>query len=91
MYPGNSSLVRPLAQPSSLCELSTKKGSKHSLYSWLPSGMNAEIYRNEACTLIDYTQSTISTCIRVFCTLFHVGYHTIMDHIQFDMMECVTT
>ena len=35
-------------------------------------------------------QSTISTRSREFPTLLHVGYHTITDHIQFDMMECVT-
>ena len=38
-----------------------KTGSKHSLYLWLPNGMDAGMYMNEACTLIDYTQSTIWT------------------------------
>ena len=62
-----------------------KPDSKHSLYSWLPSGMNAGIYTNEACTLIDYTQLTICAESRVFPTLLHMGYHTITDDIQFDM------
>ena len=63
-----------------------KIGSKHSLYSWLPSGVNAAIYMTEACTHIDYTQSIICTQSREFPTLLHVGYHAIMDCIQFDMM-----
>ena len=53
-----TSLATPLAQSSSLHELSSK-GPKHSLYSWLPSVMNAGIYMNEECILIDHIQSTI--------------------------------
>ena len=68
-----------------------KTGSKHSLYSWLPSGMNTGIYTNEARTLINYTQFTICTQSRAFSTLFNLEYHAIMDHIQFDMTQCVTT
>ena len=55
MCPGNSSLARPLAQSSSLHYLPIT-GSRHSLYLWLPSGMNAGISMNEACTHINYTQ-----------------------------------
>ena len=65
-----------------------KTGSKHSLYTWLPSGMNARIYRNEACTLNNYTQSNIHTQSTAFPTLLHMGYHTITDHIQFDKTKC---
>ena len=36
-----------------------KAGFKHHIYLWLPCGMNAGFYMNEAYTLIDYTQSTI--------------------------------
>ena len=63
------------------------KTGTHSLYLWLLVQMNARIYTNETCTLIDYTQSTICTGCRAFP---YVGYHTITDHIRFDMMECVT-
>ena len=63
-----------------------KTGSKHGLYWWLPSGMNSGIYMNEACTIIDYALTTIGTQSRKFPTLIHVGYHAIMDCIQFDMM-----
>ena len=38
-----------------------KTSSKYGLHSWLPGWMNDRIYMNEACTLIDYTQLSIST------------------------------
>ena len=52
--PGNSSLAVNLVH---YMNYLPKAGSKHSLYSWLPTRMNAGIYMNEACTPIDYTQS----------------------------------
>ena len=50
MYPGISSLARPLAQSSSLHELSSKNRLKTFPIFWLPSGINAGIYMKEACT-----------------------------------------
>ena len=54
--PINSSLARPLAQPSSLHEYLC---SKHGLFSWVPSMMDSGIYTNKPHTLIDYTQLTM--------------------------------
>ena len=55
----------------------------------MPSGINHWIYINEPCTCIACTQSTICTRCMMLPTLLHIGYHTITDHIQFDMSECV--
>ena len=61
MCPGNSSLARPLAESSSLHELSMKDRLKTYLYSELPTAMNTGIYMNEACTVIAYTLLMICT------------------------------
>ena len=53
--------------------------------------MNAGINTTEACTLFNYTQSTICTQSSGLPTLLHVGYHAITDCIQFNTMEFVTT
>ena len=85
---GNSGLGRPLAQSSLLHELFIKTMPKHSLSSWLCNGINAQIYMNEVCTLINYTQSTIHTQSRVpYSTphgiLCNHGSHLILNWMHF--------
>ena len=70
--PGNSSLARPLAHPSYLCELIIKMSPIYSLYSWLPCWIHTGNSTYQPHALFTYTHPQLTLTVVASEVLFPI-------------------